>query len=80
MDGSVFEHIQEMKVNMFGGVFVFEGTVSEYMKILGNVDKLGNKLVGIQSKLNKDTLETQAALTKTNPELARNTPRPAGLQ
>lgn len=68
-----------MKVNLFGGVFIFEGTVSEYMKVLANVDKLGNKLVSIQSLLNKDTLATQAALTKTAPDL-RNTIRPAGLQ
>lgn len=73
-----------MKLNLFGGVFIFEGTYAEYQKILGNVDKLGNKLIGIQTQLNRDTIKTQQDLVKSDPNLAvRYQPerqRPAGLQ
>lgn len=58
-----------MKLNLFGGVFIFEGTYTEYQKILGNVEKLGTKLVGIQTQLNKDTLETQVNLQRQNPDV-----------
>ena len=71
-----------MKLNLFGGVFVFEGTYAEYSKLLGNVEKLGSKLVGIQTKLNRDTLQTQVDLVKTDPNIniQRSNIRPAGLQ
>lgn len=71
-----------MKLNLFGGVFIFEGTISEYTKIIGTVDKLGNKLVGIQSLLNKDTIQTQQDLMKTDPniQIRQQHLRPAGLQ
>jgi hypothetical protein len=58
-----------MKLNLFGGVFIFEGTVSEYQRIIGNVDKLGNKLVGVQAMLNKDSIKTQQELQKLDPNL-----------
>lgn len=71
-----------MKLNLFGGVFIFEGTMSEYMKIIGTVDKLGNKLVSIQSLLNKDTIQTQQDLMKADPniQIRQQNIRPAGLQ
>jgi hypothetical protein len=73
-----------MKLNLFGGVFIFEGTYSEYTKLLGNVEKLGTKLVGIQTQLNRDTIKTQQDLVKSDPNLQiRYQPerqRPAGLQ
>jgi hypothetical protein len=72
-----------MKLNLFGGVFVFEGTYAEYTKLLANVDKLGNKLVNIQSNLNRDTIKTQIDLQKENPSVGMRTTinqRPAGLQ
>jgi hypothetical protein len=71
-----------MKLNLFGGVFVFEGTYSEYAKLLGNVEKLGTKLVGIQTKLNRDTIQTQQDLVKSDPniQVQRSQVRPAGLQ
>jgi hypothetical protein len=58
-----------MKLNLFGGVFIFEGTIGEFTKIYKDVDKLGTKLVGIQTKLNKDTLETQVNLQRANPDI-----------
>lgn len=73
-----------MKLNLFGGVFIFEGTYAEYSKIIGSVDKLGNKLVAIQSQLNKDTIQTQQDLMKADPNLQirqqSQSIRPAGLQ
>lgn len=52
-----------MKLNLFGGLIVFEGTVKEFDSLNDSLPGFGSKLFIIQEEINKRNLELQ----KSNP-------------
>jgi hypothetical protein len=52
-----------MKLNLFGGLIVFEGTTNEFKELDASIEGFGGKLFKIQEQINLRNLELQ----KNNP-------------
>jgi hypothetical protein len=56
-----------MKLNLFNGIIVFEGSVSELRAVMSDMDTMTPKLVDLQLKTNEAVAIHQSELVKIQP-------------
>jgi hypothetical protein len=71
-----------MKLNLFNGIIVFEGSVSELRAVMSDMDTMTPKLVDLQLKTNSAVAFHQGELVKVEAEKAKivNGQRAPGYQ